>query len=96
MTPSKCHAWQVAGVPGLELRGELSHEGGRAVLADESVMLPAWTRADAALSYRTKTWDVSLNAQNLADKDYVRTTSGRLSIRPGSPRDFSLRFRQRL
>ncbi|MSU48765.1 MAG: TonB-dependent siderophore receptor [Opitutus sp.] len=70
--------------------------GGRFGDVANTFYIPAYVRFDAALSYRTKTWDVSLNAQNLADKDYVRTTSGRLSIRPGSPRDFSLRFRQRL
>ena len=47
-------AWKVASVPGLELQGQLSHEGRRAVLADESIMLPAWTRFDAALRYETK------------------------------------------
>ena len=47
-------AWGFASVPGLELLGSLSHEGRRAVLADESVMLPSWTRLDAALRYETK------------------------------------------
>jgi iron complex outermembrane receptor protein len=60
-----------------------------------SYYIPSYVRFDAALSYRTKDWDVALNIQNLADEDYIRAANGRLSIRPGSPRDFSLRFRWR-
>ncbi len=70
--------------------------GGRFGDVANTFYIPAYVRFDASLSYRQKTWDVSLNAQNLADQDYVRTASGRLSIRPGSPRDFSLRLRRRL
>ena len=60
-----------------------------------SYYIPSYVRFDAALSYRAKNWDVALNIQNLADEDYIRAANGRLSIRPGSPRDFSLRFRWR-
>lgn len=70
--------------------------GGRFGDVANTFYIPAYVRFDAALSYRAKQWDISLNAQNLADTEYVRTTSGRLSIRPGSPRDLSVRFRQRL
>lgn len=70
--------------------------GGRFGDVANTFYIPAYVRYDAALSYRAKTWDVSLNIQNLTDEDYVRTSSGRLAIRPGSPRDFSLRVRRRL
>lgn len=70
--------------------------GGRFGDVANTFYIPAYVRYDAALSYRAKSWDVSLNVQNLADTDYIRTTSGRLAIRPGSPRDFSLRLRRRL
>ena len=70
--------------------------GGRFGDVANTFYIPAYVRFDAALSYRVKTWDVSLNIQNLADEAYVRTASGRLSIRPGGPRDFSLRLRRRL
>lgn len=53
-------------------------------------------RFAAALRFRAKKWDGSRNVQNLGDEDYIRAANGRLSIRPGSPRDFCLRFRQRL
>ena len=46
--------WKIAAVPGLELQGQLSHEGKRAVLPDGSIELPAWTRVDAALRYDRK------------------------------------------
>lgn len=57
--------------------------------------IPDYLRVDVALNYRARNWDVALNVQNLMDEDYIRAANGRLSIRPGSPRDFSLRFRQR-
>lgn len=57
--------------------------------------IPSYLRFDAALGYRAKEWDIALNVQNLADENYIRAANGRLSIRPGSPRDFSLRFRRR-
>jgi iron complex outermembrane receptor protein len=57
--------------------------------------IPDYFRFDLALSYRGRTWDVALNVQNLTDEEYIRAANGRLSIRPGSPRDFSLRYRHR-
>lgn len=71
------------------------HLSGRFGDVGNTYYIPEYTRFDLALSYRKKTWDVSLNVQNLADEDYIRAANGRLSIRPGSPRDFSLRYRQR-
>lgn len=64
--------YRVAAVPGLSLEGALSHEGRRAVLPDESLMLPSWTRVDAALRYETRLlgqraiW--SLSVDNLANR----------------------------
>jgi iron complex outermembrane recepter protein len=69
--------------------------GGRFGDVANTFYIPAYVRYDAALSYRAKTWDVALNVQNLTDEEYIRTASGRLAIRPGSPRDFSLRLRRR-
>lgn len=86
-------AWKVPGVPGLELQGSVSHEGDRAVLADESIKLPAWTRFDAALRYETQigrttaTW--TLGVDNVADKRYWRESPyqfGHVYLYPGAPR----------
>jgi iron complex outermembrane receptor protein len=86
-------AWKVPGVPGLELQGSLSHEGDRAVLADNSIMLPAWTRLDAALRYESQVgrsaaaW--TLGVDNLTDKRYWRESPyqfGHVYLYPGAPR----------
>jgi iron complex outermembrane receptor protein len=86
-------AWKVPGIAGLELQGSVSHEGDRAVLADESIKLPAWTRVDAALRYETQigrtaaTW--TLGVDNLADKRYWRESPyqfGHVYLYPGAPR----------
>jgi len=86
-------AWRFASVPGLELEGRLSHEGRRAVLADESVMLPSWTRFDAALRYETKlggaaaAWTVGID--NIANKRHWKESPfqfGHVYLYPGAPR----------
>ncbi len=69
--------------------------GGRFGDVANTYYIPAYVRLDGSLSYRGRTWDASLNVQNLADEEYIRTANGRLSIRPGSPRDYSLRLRRR-
>lgn len=70
--------------------------GGRYGDAQNSFYIPAYGRFDAAFSYRRKNWDAALNVQNLLDEEYIRAANGRLSIRPGSPRDFSFRLRWRM
>jgi outer membrane receptor protein involved in Fe transport len=42
-------------LPGLTLLGTLVHEGGRAVLPDNSVRIPSWTRLDLAARYTLQT-----------------------------------------
>ena len=90
-------AYQVAAVPGLTLQGQASHEGRRAVLPDESIVLPAWTRLDAALRYErtigttATTW--TLGIDNLAGKRYWKespTNFGHVYLYPGAPRTVRL------
>jgi len=90
-------AWKVPAVPGLELQGQVSHEGKRSVLADESVRLPAWTRLDASLRYETKlagtptVW--SLGVDNVANKRYWKESPnqfGHVYLYPGAPRTLRL------
>jgi iron complex outermembrane recepter protein len=90
-------AYRVPALPGLTMRAQASHEGKRAVLADESTMLPAWTRFDAALRYETKigatatTW--TLGIDNLADKRHWKespTSFGHIYLYPGAPRTFRM------
>ena len=90
-------AWRFASVPGLELQGQVSHEGRRGVLLDESVKLPAWTRFDAALRYETRlggtatTW--TLGIDNIADKRFWKESPfqfGHVYLYPGAPRTLRL------
>ncbi len=91
--------WKFASVPGLELQGVVSHEALRAVLADESIMLPAWTRLDALLRYERKlggtatTWTIGLD--NLTNKRYWKESPfqfGHAYLYPGAPRSLRIGF----
>jgi iron complex outermembrane receptor protein len=90
-------AYRVDALPGLRAEARASHEGRRSVLPDESIMLPSWTRFDAALRYETKvagaatTW--TLGIDNLADKRYWKESPyqfGHVYLYPGAPRTFRL------
>ncbi len=92
-------AYRVAELPGLILQAQASHEGRRPVLPDESIMLPAWTRFDAALRYETTvgstptTW--SLGIDNIANKRYWKespTQFGHVYLYPGAARTVRLSF----
>jgi len=88
-------AYSVAAVPGLQVEGAASHEGRRAVLPDESIMLGGWTRLDAALRYNTQlggtktAW--TLGVENLLDRRYFRESPyqyGHVYLFTGAPRTF--------
>lgn len=85
--------WKVPAVAGLQLRGHVSHEGRRSVLADGSLELPAWTRVDASAQYLTRwgatqlRWTVGVD--NLLGKRYWRESPfqfGHVYLYPGAPR----------
>jgi iron complex outermembrane receptor protein len=87
--------YRFAAVPGLSLAGSVSHEGRRAVVPDNSIELPSWTRLDAALRYEQRlygaqaTWIVGVD--NLTDRRYWRespTQFGHIYLYPGAPRTF--------
>ena len=90
-------AYRIAAVPGLELQGQLSHEGRRNVLPDGSITLPAWTRFDAALRYDTKISGIAtqwtFGVENVADKRYWKESPyqyGHVYLFPGAPRTLRL------
>ncbi len=92
-------AWKVSSVPGLELQGQLSREGERAVLPDGSITLPAWTRLDAALHYSSKLGGTAtrwtLGIENLTDKRYWKESPyqfGHVYLYPGAARTLRLSF----
>jgi len=84
-------------VPGLQLEGQLSHEGRRNVLPDGSITLPGWTRFDAALRYDTRINGVraqwTLAVENAFDKRYWKESPyqfGHVYLFPGAPRTLRL------
>ncbi|MEY3782374.1 MAG: hypothetical protein RIS97_552 [Pseudomonadota bacterium] len=86
-------AYKITAVPGLALNGHLSHEGKRAVLPDNSINIPAWTRLDLGASYVTKvgnsktTW--SFGVENVLNKSYFKESPYQFShvyLFPGAPR----------
>jgi iron complex outermembrane receptor protein len=88
-------ALKVPAVSGLEVQGFVSREGRRAVVADESVMLPGWTRFDAVLRYTTQmgraTTSWVLGVDNVTNKRYWRESPfqfGHIYLYPGSQRTF--------
>ncbi|MGY8903328.1 MAG: TonB-dependent siderophore receptor [Burkholderiales bacterium] len=84
-------------LPGLRLQGHLSREGQRAVLPDNSLFLPAWTRLDAAVHYDTRIGQTNttftLGIDNLLDKRYFKESPYQFShayLFPGAPRTLRL------
>ena len=82
-----------ANVPGLRTSLRLSHEGGRRVLENGSLNLPAWTTLDLAAHYDTRVngirteWTFAID--NLTDKHYWRESPkqfGHYYLYPGAPR----------
>jgi catecholate siderophore receptor len=54
---------------------------------DNLVMLPSWTRFDAAMYYNlTSMWRAQVNIENLFDEDYYLNAHSNTNITPGSPR----------
>ena len=85
--------YKIAAIPGLQLNGHISHEGKRAVLPDNSITIPAWTRLDLGASYSTKisntatTW--SFGVDNVMNKSYYKESPyqfGHVYLFPGAPR----------
>lgn len=91
--------YKVAAVPGLSLAGHVSHEGRRAVTADNAVLLPSWTRFDAALHYEHRAgaararW--TLGVDNIFDRGYWKEAPsqfGHIYLYPGAPRTVRVTF----
>jgi iron complex outermembrane receptor protein len=64
--------WRAAALPGLELLGDVVHEGDRMVLPDNSARIPSWTRLDAGLRYERRMGNVATvwraGVDNLLDR----------------------------
>jgi catecholate siderophore receptor len=67
------------------------HRGAVFVATDNTVVLPAFTRADAALFVRlSKSLGGQLNVENLFDTNYYASANNNTNISPGSPRALRL------
>jgi catecholate siderophore receptor len=67
------------------------HRSDMFAAVDNTVTLPGYTRADAALFYSlTEKWRLQANVENLLDKTYYLNADGNPNISPGSPRAFRL------
>jgi iron complex outermembrane recepter protein len=89
--------YRVPELDGLQLMAGLVHEGGRMVLPDNSVSIPAWTRLDLGLRHEqrlagtTFTWRAGLN--NATDKRAWRESPyqyGHAYLYPLAPRTWRL------
>lgn len=86
----------VPGLSGLQLQAGLVYEGPRAVLADNSVFIPGWTRLDAGARFEQSltgrqmlVWRVGVD--NLADKRAWKESPfqfGHVYLYPLAPRTF--------
>jgi iron complex outermembrane recepter protein len=88
-------AYRIA--PSWLLGAHLSHEGRRAILPDNSLTLPAWTRVDASLKWDTQInglkSSLQLNLNNVLDKRFFQESPhqfGHAYLFPAQPRTLRL------
>src|SRR5215216_1334652 len=73
--------------PRLGLGLGLIHRSDMFAAIDNAVVLPGYTRADAAIFFSiTEKWRVQANVQNLFDTNYYLNADGNNNISPGAPR----------
>lgn len=79
--------------PAISLGGGVIHQARRYAAIDNSVVLPGFTRVDAALFLSLpRGLAAQLNVENLFDVRYAATSHGNNNIMPGSPRAFRVAF----
>ncbi|NBW07559.1 MAG: TonB-dependent siderophore receptor [Caulobacteraceae bacterium] len=72
------------------------YQGERFAASDNTQVLPAFTRVDAALYYAVNDKvDVQLNVENLFDEGYFASANSNNNITPGSPRAFRVALTSR-
>lgn len=79
--------YEVPKINGLNLELRLIHEGRRAVVSDNSIMLPDWTRWDIGISYLRKQMLLRFYVENIGNKRYWRespTQYGHVYLFPGA------------
>lgn len=66
------------------------HAGNRYALSDNTVELPAYTRYDMMVYWRSPKLDVKLKVNNLTDARYAESANNNVQIGPGAPRNLVL------
>ena len=56
----------------------------------KALIMPGYATLDTGVSYTGDTWDLSLKASNLLDKEYYQSALNDVRITPGDPRAFAL------
>ena len=84
---------QVAASARLSLSGGFTATGQRFTSNDNLVVLPAYRRIDAGVTYTVGRVALALNARNLLDARYFDTASSNAQIMPGAPRDVLMTLR---
>jgi iron complex outermembrane recepter protein len=80
-------------IKGLRVDLRWIYEGKRAVLADNSIMLPAWNKWDLSLAHSIKHWEFQLYFENLFLKRYWKESPnqyGHVYLFPGMDRKVTL------
>jgi iron complex outermembrane recepter protein len=84
-------AYRIA--PSWQLSAHVSHEGRRAILPDNSLLLPAWTRVDASLAWQQRAFGrqstLRLSINHLLGKRYFQESPhqfGHAYLFPAAPR----------
>ena len=74
-------------LPKLGLAMGIVHRSDMFAAFDNTVVLPGYTRADAAVFFSiTERWRLQANLQNLFDRKYYLNADGNNNISPGAPR----------
>ncbi|WP_347332120.1 TonB-dependent siderophore receptor [Marinimicrobium locisalis] len=84
--------WRPAGSQGFKLGGGLRYMGESWGGAD-SVRTPSYTLGDLMIGYQAGQWDFTVNARNLADKEFQATCLARGDCFPGEARTLVGRVR---
>lgn len=85
--------YHIPQIKGMRADLHWQYEGERAILADNSIMLPAWSKWDMSLSYNKKNYALQLFIQNAFAKKYWKespTQYGHVYLFPGIDRRISL------
>jgi catecholate siderophore receptor len=77
--------------PFLGLGLDVTHRSSMYAALDNTVLLPGFTRLDAAMFFRlNKTLRVQANIENMADVNYIAAANNNNNITPGAPCIFRL------